>query len=313
MPRHTTPPETRAFLAYLQAEKGLAAHTLAAYGRDLRRFDAWCQKFPLTLSQCQRPHLQAYLASLYDAGLAARSVARALVALRGLFRFQVETGGLASDPTEAIRAPTFTQTIPKVLSPPEARRLVTALEPGGEDAARLATSARERALRDRDTAVLQLLYATGLRASELVGLRLTDLDLEAGVVRCSGKGDKQRLVPLHRVAQKCLRQYLHRSRPRLTRAQPLTPYVFPNGRGGALTRQALWKRLRAHGEMAGLRARLYPHLLRHSFATHLLEGGADLRSLQAMLGHADIQTTQIYTHVVTGRIQEVYRAHHPRA
>jgi len=352
MPRHAIPPEINGFLAYLRAERGLAAHTLTAYGRDLDKFWAWCQQSHLALAECRRQQIQDFLLSLYAAGggslempraeraspaanrsrpssdqrerpsekwratLGARSVARTLVAVRGLYRYLLREGQLSEDPTAAVQAPAFAQPIPRVLSPAEAQRVLAA--PGARAEAaeapqHFAVGPRERALRGRDAALLQLLYASGLRVSELAGLRLGDLDLEAGIVRCTGKGDKQRLVPVHRVAQKALRRYLQRDRAALTRACPLTPFLFPNGRGGRLTRQALWKRLRAYGTAAQLRQPLYPHLLRHSFATHLLEGGADLRSLQAMLGHADIQTTQIYTHVVTGRMQEVYRAHHPRA
>lgn len=310
MPRHAAPPEIEFFLAYLRTEKGLAVHSLGAYGRDLGKFWAWCQHHHLGWADCRRQHIQDFLLGLYDSGLGARSVARALVAVRGFFQYLLREAQVSADPTEAVPAPAFRQTMPRVLSPDEAKRVLAAPADMGEN---LPVGPRERALRGRDAALLQLLYASGLRVSELAGLRLSDLDLEAGVVRCTGKGDKQRLVPVHRVAQKALQQYLRRDRPVLTRTCPLTPYLFPNGRQGRLTRQALWKRLRAYGTAANLRQPLYPHLLRHSFATHLLEGGADLRSLQAMLGHADIQTTQIYTHVVTGRIQEVYRAHHPRA
>lgn len=313
MPRQTTAPEVSTFLAYLQAEKGLAAHTLAAYGRDLRRFAVWSQQRHLELDQCRRAHIQEYLLSLHEAGLGARSMARALVAVRGFYAHRLRSGALAEDPAESVPAPKFVQPIPRVLSPQQARQVVEQPLPDPEQPSGWAAGARARALRCRDAALLQLLYASGLRVSELAGLRLSDLDLEAGVVRCTGKGDKQRLVPMHRAAQKQLRHYLERARPQLARAFPLTPYLFPNGRGGRLSRQALWKRLRAYGIAAGLDQPLYPHRLRHSFATHLLEGGADLRSLQALLGHADIQTTQIYTHVVTGRMQEVYRAHHPRA
>jgi len=316
MPRHAIPPEINGFLAYLRAEQGLAAHTLTAYGRDLDKFWAWCQHSHLALAECRRQQIQDFLLSLYASGLGARSVARTLVAVRGLYRYLLREGRLSEDPTEAVQAPAFSQPMPRVLSLAEAQRVLAAPGSSAEAAEApqlLAVGPRERALRGRDAALLQLLYASGLRVSELAGLRLSDLDLEAGIVRCTGKGDKQRLVPVHRVAQKALRRYLQRDRAALTSACPLTPFLFPNGRGGQLTRQALWKRLRAYGTAAHLRQPLYPHLLRHSFATHLLEGGADLRSLQAMLGHADIQTTQIYTHVVTGRIQEVYRAHHPRA
>ncbi|HUX67091.1 MAG TPA: site-specific tyrosine recombinase [Terriglobales bacterium] len=291
--------EIQAFLHCAAVEKGLAPNSLAAYGRDLGQFAAWCRKRQLGLGDCDRGQIQEYLLWLYDRGLSARSVARQLVAVRNLFRYLVLERRLGVDPTAEVRAPAWGRPIPQHLSPGEVQRVLAAAQPGQ------GRSPAGRALRRRDQALLQLLYACGLRVSELITLRCNDVDLAAGIVRCTGKGDKQRLVPLHRVAQAALRHYLA--------AAPPSPYLFPSRRGGPMTRQAVWKRLRQYGLASGLGRGLYPHLLRHSFATHLLEGGADLRSLQAMLGHADIQTTQIYTHVVTGRLQEVYRAHHPRA
>jgi len=291
--------EIQGFLHCAAVEKGLACNSLAAYRRDLEQFAAWCQSRHGACRDCTRGDIQEYLLGLYARGLGARSVARHLVAVRNLFRYLVLERGLAVDPTAEVRAPAWGRPIPRHLSPEEVQRVLQAAPPGE------GRTPAERALRRRDQALLQLLYACGLRVSELIGLRRNDLDLAAGIVRCTGKGDKQRLVPLHRPAQAALRQYLA--------AAPASPYLFPSRRGGAMSRQAVWKRLRLLGLASGLGRGLYPHLLRHSFATHLLEGGADLRSLQAMLGHADIQTTEIYTHVVTGRLQEVYRAHHPRA
>ena len=291
--------EIQGYLHCAAVEKGLASNSLAAYRRDLEQFAAWCQSRQVACRDCTRADIQEFLLWLYARGLGARSVARHLVALRNLFRYLALERGLAVDPTAEVRAPSWGRPIPRHLSPEEVQRVLQAAPPGE------GRTAAERALRRRDQALLQLLYACGLRVSELIGLRRNDLDLAAGIVRCTGKGDKQRLVPLHRPAQAALRQYLA--------AAPASPYLFPSRRGGAMSRQAVWKRLRLLGLASGLGRGLYPHLLRHSFATHLLEGGADLRSLQAMLGHADIQTTEIYTHVVTGRLQEVYRAHHPRA
>lgn len=299
----------QAFLHYTSVEKGLANNSLAAYRRDLERFSVWCRNRNLELEECQPGHIQEYLLWLYSLGLSARSVARHLVAVRGLYRFLALEKWVASDPTQQVRAPRWGRPIPRHLSATDVALVLGATGPGGA----AVPGGTQRARRWRDHALLQLLYASGLRVSELAQLRLEDLELESGVVRCTGKGDKQRLVPIHREAQAVLRAYLVQGRPRLLRGRPNSPYLFPNPRGGALSRQALWKRVRACGRAGGLRRGLYPHLLRHSFATHLLEGGADLRSLQAMLGHADIQTTQIYTHVVTGRLKEVYRAHHPRA
>lgn len=295
-----TAAETRAgqaFLHWARVEKGLAVNSLAAYERDLEAFSRWRGLHHVGLGECTRDHIRQFLLERRRQGVGARSAARCLVAVRSLFGFLVREGELAHDPTAGVRAPAWGRPIPAVLAPEQVTRL---LEAAGPEEAR---GERDRALRQRDLAALHLLYGCGLRASELCGLRRQDLDLEAGTLRCQGKGGKQRLVPINRRALAAVRAYLERT--------PVSLWLFPNHRGAPITRQALWARLRRHSRSAGQPA--YPHQLRHSFATHLLEGGADLRSVQALLGHADIQTTQIYTHVVTGRLREVYRAHHPRA
>ncbi|MGH9395158.1 MAG: tyrosine recombinase [Terriglobales bacterium] len=297
------PSSISACLRSAQVEKGLSGNSLAAYGRDLRQFATWCQLRHLRTERCQATDLQAYLSWLGERGLCPRSVARHLTAVRNYFRYMVLHEQLSADPTQALRSPNWGRPIPKVLSRAEMAGLLASIQPDA------AVGARQRALATRDLAMLHLLYGSGLRVSELVGLRRTDLDLDAGLVRCTGKGDKQRLVPLNRAGAAVLRRYV--------RQQELGPgpatWLFPGRSKGGLSRQAAWRRLRRCGVASGLERGLYPHRLRHSFATHLLEGGADLRSLQAMLGHADIQTTQIYTHVVSGRLRDVYRAHHPRA
>ncbi len=291
----------RPFLDWARVEKGLAGNSLAAYRRDLLRFCAWCARRGVVPESCKRSDLQEFLLDQRRCGLGARSVARALVAVRQWFRFLALANEAQPDPTLDLRAPRWGRPVPQVLAPAAIERILAAAQ---EDEA---TGARSRALRRRDLAMLHVLYGGGLRVSELVRLRAAHLDLETGTLLCHGKGDKQRWVPLNRRALAALRRYLA--------GAPVAPsgLLFPGRRGRALGRQAVWSRLRRYGRAAGLELDVYPHLLRHSFATHLLEGGADLRSLQALLGHADIQTTQIYTHVAAGRLQQVYRAHHPRA
>jgi len=299
-------PWVEACLFRLRVEKGLSSNTLAAYQRDLGMFSRWCIRRSLPLSVCRREHLQQYLLELYRRPLASRSVARHLTALRNLFGFLVEESWIQQDPTEHVESPAIGQKLPAYLSTGQVQALLAA------PAETPGAGARQRARRDRDAALLQLLYATGLRASELTGLHCNHVDLDAGIVRCEGKGGKQRLVPMHRRAQAALQRYLHSARLVLLGSAPDRGWLFPGRGGRPLSRQALWKLLQPYGCATGI-AGLYPHRLRHSFATHLLEGGADLRSLQVMLGHADLQTTQIYTQVVSGRMQQVYRAHHPRA
>ncbi|MGH9485090.1 MAG: tyrosine recombinase [Terriglobales bacterium] len=295
---------TAGFLNWARVEKGLAVNSLAAYRRDLGQFTTWCESRRLAPASCRLGDLQAYLLDLHRRGLGARSAARKLVASRNLFAYLVREGRLEHDPSENVHAPRWGRPIPEVMGLEQIERLLAAAEPAAT------AQARQRAAHRRDQACLHVLYGCGLRVSELTGLQLSDLDLQQGILRCQGKGNKQRLVPLNRRGVAALRHYLAEARPQLLR-QRASVWVFPGPSGKALTRQALWRRLHALSRAAGLHA--YPHLLRHSFATQMLEGGADLRSLQALLGHADIQTTQIYTHVANRRLQEVYRAHHPRA
>jgi integrase/recombinase XerD len=295
----------QAFLNWAQVEKGLAANSLAAYRRDLEAFSRWRQRHRLGLAACQRDQIRQFLLDLRRQGRGARSTARCLVAVRGLYAFLAREGRLTHDPSAGVSAPAWGRPIPRVLAREDVEELLDAAGP------QAATGARDRKLRLRDQAAWHLLYGCGLRISELCGLRCQDVEAEAGLLRCQGKGGKQRWVPLNRRAQAALRTYCEEARPALMAAHPNCPWLFPSRGGRAISRQALWARLHRVG--AGANRAVYPHLLRHSFATHLLEGGADLRSVQALLGHADIQTTQIYTHVLTGRLQEVYRAHHPRA
>jgi integrase/recombinase XerD len=293
-------PLVRGFLTWQRVEKGLAENTLAAYRRDLAKFAVWAAKKKLAAADVTRDDVADFLGSLYRSGLDSRSVARHLVTLRGFFRWALREGEIAADPTENVESPRMWKKLPGCLSLDEVERLLAAPD------AKTVYGARDKAM-------LELLYSTGLRVSELCGVRLGDLDRRAGVVRTLGKGSKERLVPVGRQALAAVEQYLRDARPRLAEGRAAVPWLFLNHRGGRMGRIGFWKRLRQHGRRAGLRGPLSPHKLRHSFATHLLERGADLRSVQMMLGHADISTTEIYTHVLQERLKQVYRAHHPRA
>jgi len=288
-----------AYLNYAQVERGLAANTIAAYRRDLKKFAAFCEPRRLAAAGVERKHVVDFLGKLYQQGLDSRSVARQLVTLRNFFRFLAQENVVRHDPVEHIESPRVWKRLPKFLTLEEVEKL-------------LATAETSTSLGLRDRAMLEVLYATGLRVSELVKLKVADLQLDAGVVRCLGKGNKERVVPLGRKSIAALEDYLRRGRPALTKRRT-TPYLFVSRRGGAMTRQNFWMLLRQRARAAGVRAHLTPHTLRHSFATHLLERGADLRAVQLLLGHADISTTQIYTHVAQERLRQVYRTHHPRA
>jgi len=288
-----------AFLNYARVERGLAANTIAAYRRDLEKFAAFCQARRLAPAGVERKHVVDFLGQLYQRGLDSRSVARQLVTLRNFFRFLAQEEVVRHDPVEHIESPRVWKRLPKFLTLEEVEKL-------------LATAETTTPLGWRDRAMLEVLYATGLRVSELVRLKVADLQLDAGMVRCLGKGNKERVVPLGKKSVNALEDYLRRGRPGLTRRRT-TPYLFVSRRGGAMTRQNFWLLLRERARAAGVRAHLTPHTLRHSFATHLLERGADLRAVQLLLGHADISTTQIYTHVAQERLRQVYRTHHPRA
>ncbi|MFQ5848821.1 MAG: site-specific tyrosine recombinase XerD [Candidatus Methylomirabilales bacterium] len=288
------------FLSTLTVERGVADNTLAAYSRDLQRYLAFLEEERLASpGQVTLSHLQAFLAGLRDAGLGPRSVARTISALRTFHRFLAAQGYVQSDPTSLLRVPRVPRSLPSVLSSEEVERLLGAPDVG-----------QARGLRDK--AMIELLYATGLRVSELLSLSLTALDPTVGFVRCVGKGAKERVVPVGSSALTWLREYLSRGRPSLA-AERETPFLFLGRGGRRLTRQAFWKSIRSYAGKAGIPKRITPHTLRHSFATHLLEHGADLRSVQLMLGHADISTTQIYTHVSRARLREIHGRFHPRS
>ncbi len=294
---------TDLFLDHLKVERGLSAATLDGYGRDLSVFLGFLgPRGRVVADDVTALDVTDHLVALAERGLGARSRARALVAIRGLFRHLVAEKWLDADPTELVDAPKVPPRAPAVL---------------GQDAvARLIAAPRRDTLRGaRDAAMIELLYATGLRVSELVGLPLADVNLGHGFVRVTGKGKKTRLVPMGQLAAEAIAAYLEDVRPRWTQ-DPDQRALFVTERGGPMTRQGFWRLLGRYARAAGVRlprAGVSPHKLRHSFATHLLEGGADLRAVQAMLGHADIATTQLYTHVSRARLVEQYLAKHPRA
>jgi integrase/recombinase XerD len=289
----------RAFLQHLQVEKGLAANTLAAYGQDLAKFNAFTLRRQRGLADVRRDDVMDFMAWLYRRNIGSRSVGRHLVTLRVFFRYALAEELIAEDPTLNLESPQVWKTLPVFLTLDQVETLLKQPDPSTP-------------LGARDAAMLEVLYSTGLRVSELVGLRLADVEMDSGCARCIGKGNKERLVPVGRKALQALRHYLHASRAALLRGRS-SPFLFLNSRGARISRVGFWKRLKAYGRRADLPRKLSPHKLRHSFATHLLERGADLRSVQMMLGHADISTTQIYTHVTQERLRKIYKAHHPRA
>jgi integrase/recombinase XerD len=288
------------FLTYVKVEKGLSSNTVSAYRRDLVKFDVFAQKRKLSLEAVSRDDLVDFLAGLYRMNLESRTVARHLVTMRNFFRFAQIQELITTDPSINLESPKIRRSLPGYLRLEEVERLLE--QPDSTTALGL-----------RDRAMLEVLYSTGLRVSELIGLRVSDLDSKVGCVRCIGKGDKERIVPVGRKALIMVEKYLRDARPKLLGKLRGSPTLFVNRRGVSLSRVGVWKILSGYGKRAGLRVSLTPHMLRHSFATHLLERGADLRSVQLMLGHADISTTQIYTHVVEERLKQIYKAHHPRA
>jgi len=297
--RSASAPEIQAFLEFERVEKGLADNSISSYRRDLADFAGYLQGPGCTFPEVGKDEIRGFMASLYRRGLNARSVARHLVSLRNFYRFLLKDRAIRADPTAEIDAPKLDQTLPKYLTTEEVDVLLNQPDPS-----------RPAGLRDK--AMLELLYATGLRVSELVRLSAADVDSNLGVVRCLGKGNKERLVPVGKSALHAVELYLRNGRGHLAK-KPGVPYLFLNHRGGPLSRVGFWKILAAYGRRAGIATPLTPHLVRHSFATHLLERGADLRSIQLMLGHSDISTTQIYTHVLKERLKQVYHTHHPRA
>lgn len=312
------------FTFYLKVERNLSANTIRAYARDLRQFSQFCAEraqnpsknansaqesnsnsaLPAVKIATIEPYqISEFMAEMLDQGNKTRSVARKLSSIRGLFKHLRRTEVLEADPASKVDMPKFGQRVPRVLSLDEVEKLLAApnrLKPEG----------------DRDFAMLHTLYATGLRVTELCELIQREVDLRAGYLRVIGKGNKQRIVPLGEVAVDALSDYVETTRPKLlaNRGGPgSTPYLFVTRRGSCMTRQGFWKNIKRYAQKAEIDTPIHPHKLRHSFATHLLERGADLRIVQTLLGHSDINTTQIYTHVAQERLKKIHEAHHPRA
>jgi integrase/recombinase XerD len=284
------------FLDFCRIEKGLSRTTISAYRADLERFATSLQSGGQLASA---DAVRGYIDSLYQARMASRSIARHIATLRNFYAHLIEKGAVDTDPTAHLTAPRQWQSLPKYLNKQQIDDLLASCD-----------GSKPQGLRDR--AMLELLYASGLRVSELCGVRVSDLEMNMGVVRVVGKGNKHRIVPVGKSALAAVERYLGNGRPQMLKGRA-SPYLFVTNRGGAMTRQCFWTLLGAYGKKAGIFHNLTPHVLRHTFATHLLEGGADLRSLQSMLGHADISTTQIYTHVVRSRLRRTVDEHHPRA
>jgi integrase/recombinase XerD len=292
-----------AYLDHLRVERRLSGHTLESYARDLRGLAEFAAGAGRPVDALDRRALEAFVAERRARGQSPRSVARAVAAVRGYYRFLLIDQRLAQNPAEDLRPPRAWPALPKFLSIEEVDRLIAQPD-----------VAASLGLRDR--AMIELLYATGMRVSELVSVRPADLHLDEHYLTCIGKGNKERLIPIGDQAAAWVRRYMRDARPALVqrsaRKRAAAPRLFVNVRGGPLSRVGFWKVLKRYGRQAGIRAAISPHVLRHSFATHLLERGADLRAIQMMLGHADLSTTQIYTHVLEARLRGVYEQFHPR-
>ena len=287
----------KSFLDFCRVEKGLAANSISAYHIDLQRFTDGIA--PLAPLGATAQDLGRYVESLYGVGLSARSIARHMTTLRSFYSFLTREGEIQADPSEFLALPKQWSNLPKYLNRQEMERLLTTPD-----------ASKPTGLRDR--AMLELLYATGLRVTELCQLLLNNVERDSGVLRVTGKGNKQRLVPFGESAGESVGRYLAEGRSQMLKGRA-SRFLFVTARGGAMTRQGFWKLLGGYGKKAGIFRDLTPHVVRHSFATHLVEGGADLRSVQIMLGHADISTTQVYTHVARRRLREIVDQHHPRA
>lgn len=297
MKRYTADQLVEQFINHLKIERGLSEHTLQSYNRDLVKLLLFLEDRHLPLLEVSREDLSDFLAA-QDGVLSKRSCARMLSAIRMFFRFLVSEGIISRNPARLLERPRLPHTLPHVLSPEDVDLL-------------LSQPPSDTPIGQRDKAMLELLYATGLRVSELVGLQIPSINLEAGYVRTLGKGSKERVVPMGKKAVDALKTYFYDGRQTLGKGGG-SSFAFLNARGKPLSRQGFWKILKGYGTKAGIRQRITPHLIRHSFASHLLEGGADLRAIQIMLGHADIATTQIYTQVTRERLKKVHQRHHPR-
>ena len=285
------------FIHHLRVERGLADNTIQAYSRDVIRFFEFLKPKRIPPHAVTRDHIIEYIGSLQGV-ISQRSITRGLSALKMFFRFLISDGKIEKSPARLLESAKLPRRLPEILTPDEVNRLLS--QPDSVNP-----------LGIRDKAMLELLYATGLRVSELVGLHFVHINLEAGFVRTIGKGNKERAVPVGEKAREALKLYLSDARPGLLKGKN-SSRLFLNSRGGQISRQGFWKIIKKYGIMAGIKKKITPHRLRHSFASHLLEGGADLRSVQVMLGHSDISTTQIYTHVNRERLKQIHEKHHPR-
>jgi integrase/recombinase XerD len=288
------------FINYLAVERGLAKNTLESYGRDLRQYYAYLGNGQIdAVKQVNRATILTYLEQLQTKGRAVSTISRNLAAIKSFYQFLVRERYLDKDPAANLESPKLEKKLPRILTINEVEELLkqpNSFLPAGM----------------RDKAMLELLYATGIRVSELISLNISDVNLDMGYIKCYGKGSKERIVPLGSIAAKCVQEYVTRGRGKLVRTYD-EPALFVNHHGNRLTRQGFWKIIKKYAHEAHITKEITPHTLRHSFATHLLENGADLRSVQEMLGHADISTTQIYTQVTKNRLKEVYEKAHPRA
>ncbi|MBS4173344.1 site-specific tyrosine recombinase XerD [Bacillus sp. FJAT-49736] len=290
------------FIHFMVVEKGLSKNTIMSYERDLKNYLLYIQKVEqiTSLNDVTRVHIVHFLHHLKQQGKSSKTLARHVASIRSFHQFLLREKAADHDPSVHIESPQIEKTLPKVLNLSE----VEALLESPDEATPLGI---------RDRAMLELLYATGIRVSELIQLNLDDLHLTMGFIRCIGKGNKERIIPVGKTASNVMEKYINEGRPKLKAKQISTEALFLNHHGNRLTRQGFWKILKGLAKKANIEKELTPHTLRHSFATHLLENGADLRAVQEMLGHADISTTQIYTHVTKIRLKDVYSKHHPRA
>ena len=284
------------FVSYLAIERGLSKNTVASYAMDLKGFFAFLSEKGVQEGSFDRADIADYLKRLRDSGYSTASICRFISSVKGLAKYLITEKMISEDPTETLRNPKQWDRLPKALDLEDIRKLFSTDMPG------------ETAV--RDSAMFELMYSSGLRVSEVVMIRVNDVNFEAGFVRVLGKGSKERVVPMNRRAGEKVKEYMRELRPKLLRGRN-SPYLFLSVRGAPMTRQRFWQALKSLGNMAGLS--ITPHAIRHSFATHLLDGGADLRSVQKMLGHSDIATTQIYTKVTAERLRKAYTDHHPRA
>jgi len=286
------------FLEFLSVEKGLASNTILSYRRDIEKLILFLRRIKIAVPEVSEEDLSMFIQMMSRSGLSARSLARLISSLKSFYKYLILDGVVKKNPALSLSSPKPMVSLPKYLTVKEVELL-------------LAQPDEREILGIRDKAMLELLYATGLRVSELTPLRTKDINLEDGFLLCRGKGNKERIVPLGNSAVKALEEYMEKVRPALLKKE--TDYLFLTYRGGAFSRQGFWKLLKEYALKAGLVEKVSPHVLRHSFATHLLERGADLRSIQLMLGHSQITTTQIYTHVSRERLRNVYEKYHPRA